>query len=179
MNFEFLETERLRLRKMTDGMYEDIVLHSSDQEVIRLFGIKEEDLEKERAKAEKGFSMFNKSMLIFHLVDRSSDTVIGWCGYHTWFREHRRAEIGYMLFSEEFYGKGLMSEAVKEVIRYGFETMKLNRIDALVGPENHASLKIVDKFGFKQEGVLRHHYFTKERFEDSVYFGLLAEEYQG
>jgi ribosomal-protein-alanine N-acetyltransferase len=70
-----------------------------------------------------------------------------------------------------------MTEAVKPILQYGFEQMNLNRIEACTGPENVASIKILQKFGFKQEGYLRQHYYGKDQIYDSLIFSLLKAEY--
>jgi ribosomal-protein-alanine N-acetyltransferase len=71
-----------------------------------------------------------------------------------------------------------MKEALVPIINFGFEEMKLNRIEAFVGPKNEASMKLVKKFGFKHEGVMRQHYNYNGTLEDSLVFGLLREEYE-
>jgi len=71
-----------------------------------------------------------------------------------------------------------MSEAVSTILDYGFEQMNLHRVEALIGKDNMASLSLVKKFGFTQEGILREHYFTNNTMEDSVIFGLLRHEYR-
>jgi ribosomal-protein-alanine N-acetyltransferase len=75
---------------------------------------------------------------------------------------------------EDFKRKGLMTEAVGAIIDFGFGKLHLNRIEALVGAENTASLRLMEKFNFVQEGVLRQHYFTGDKFEDSVVFARLS-----
>jgi ribosomal-protein-alanine N-acetyltransferase len=55
--------------------------------------------------------------------------------------------------------------------------MYLHRIEALVGPHNIPSLKLVKSFGFREEGRLREHYFINNQLEDSIVFSLLKREY--
>ncbi len=175
MDFEVIETNRLYLRKLTDEMYEDILLNCSDEEIVLY--LNPSDLEKEKLKAKKGFSTFNKSMLNFQLIDKKTNEIIGWCGFHTWYEDHHRAEIGYELLSDNNKSKGIMSEALEAVISYGFNTMQLHRIEAFIGPDNIPSLKLVEKFGFTKEGHLRNHYLKNGIYEDSVVFSLLKNEY--
>jgi len=80
---------------------------------------------------------------------------------------------------EDYKRKGLMSEAVKTIIEYGFKELKLNRLEALVGKNNTASLRIIEKNNFVKEGVLKQHYYLNNGFEDSIVFSLLAEDYNG
>jgi ribosomal-protein-alanine N-acetyltransferase len=71
-----------------------------------------------------------------------------------------------------------MKEAVAPVIRYGFEQMQLNRIEAFIGSANEASQRLVKALGFREEGLLRKHYIKDGIAEDSLVFGLLRSEYQ-
>ncbi|MFT3794302.1 GNAT family N-acetyltransferase [Flavobacterium sp.] len=177
MDFEIITTDRLYLRKLTDETFEALLKNASDEIVVQILAIRPEDLGKERAKAKKGFGTFNKSLLIFQLIDKQSDAVIGWCGYHTWYRDHNRAEIGYGMSNEAVKAKGFMTEALAKIIDYGFAEMQLNRIEAMISPENVPSLKLVEKFGFTREGHLRSHYFKDGKYEDSLVFSLLKTEY--
>jgi ribosomal-protein-alanine N-acetyltransferase len=82
------------------------------------------------------------------------------------------------MHDEQFKRKGLMSEAVEAVIDHGFNELNLNRLDAMVGPANIPSLRLMEKFNFVQEGILRQHYWTGSEFEDSVLFSKLLREYR-
>ncbi|ESU27601.1 acetyltransferase, ribosomal protein N-acetylase [Flavobacterium limnosediminis JC2902] len=177
MNFELLETNHLILRKLTPEVYAFVFQHYNDDELKVFLGFSTEDeLSKEKIKFEKGMTTYNRSFVNFQLIDKQTNAIIGACGFHTWFTEHNRAEIGYALFSESHKGKGIMTEALKAVIGYGFKTMNLNRIEALIGPNNEASLRLVQKLNFTKEGHLRKHYFKNGFAEDSVVFSLLREE---
>jgi len=70
-----------------------------------------------------------------------------------------------------------MTEAFQKIIHYGFDVMKLNRIEAFVSPQNEASIKLLKKFNFVEEGLLRKHYFKNNIMEDSLVCSLLRSEY--
>ena len=114
---------------------------------------------------------------MFLLADKKSEQIIGRCGLHNWNEEHRRAEIGYVMNDEEFKRKGLMSEAVAAILEFGFTQLNLNRIDAMVGAGNTASLRIIEKSGFVKEGVLRQHVLLAGKFEDSILYSKLLSEH--
>lgn len=86
--------------------------------------------------------------------------------------EHSRTEIGYEL-SKEYWGKGIASEALEAIILYGFQHFQLERIEALVEPANSASSKLLEKNGFKREGLLRHYEFTCGKFDDLYMYSIL------
>lgn len=179
MDFDILPTGRLLLRKITPEVHKYAHANLNDAELRDFFALTtDEAYQREMRMALGGLTTFNKSFLWFHILDKKTGEHIGWCGYHTWYTDHARAEIGYGLYDDRHKQNGLMTEAMRAVINYGFDEMKLNRIEALIADYNIPSLKLVEKFGFKKEGVLRRHYFVDGKAEDSVIFALLRSEYQ-
>jgi ribosomal-protein-alanine N-acetyltransferase len=73
--------------------------------------------------------------------------------------------------------KGYMSEALPEVLRFGFESMLLNRIQAMVANDNTPSVKLLQKHGFVWEGTCRQDYLVESVFEDSECYSLLKHEW--
>ena len=71
-----------------------------------------------------------------------------------------------------------MMESLQVVISYGYEQMGLNRIDALVYTENNRSIQLLQKLGFKQEGVLRDYFYLDGNFYDHSIFALLQREWK-
>ncbi len=166
-----LETTRLRLRKVTPDVYEQVFTGYSLGEAMDFFGCSNKtELLQEKLKYEGGLTSYRSAFLVFHLVEKSSGRTIGKCGYHTWHKEHARAEIGYGLFSDSYKDKGFMKEAFLPVLQYGFNEMQLNRVEAFISPENTPSLKLVQAHGFREEGRLREHYCKNGHLEDSVVF---------
>jgi ribosomal-protein-alanine N-acetyltransferase len=105
----------------------------------------------------------------------STGAVIGTCGYHRLSPHDRRAEIGYELHID-YWGKGIMREALRAMLHFGFQTMHLHRIEALVNPDNVASRSLLRSLGFKEEGLLRDYAYFRGRFNSLKIFSLLKEE---
>lgn len=99
--------------------------------------------------------------------------LIGTIGFWRLMKEHYRAEIGYLLHPD-FWGQGLVSEAMTAVMNYGFDVMKLHSVEANVNPDNKASVRILQKAGFVQEAYFRENYYFRGRFLDSLIFSKLA-----
>lgn len=178
MKFTEFHTDRLVLTKISPEVVDFVYQNFSDDEIIAFFGLESNGaLAVEKEKYNAGLSTFNKTFLYFTLTDNKNGKVIGWCGYHTWFTNHNRAEMGYALYNDNLKRQGIMSEALSIILPYGFKTMKLHRIEALTATYNTASINTLAKFGFKREGVLREHYFINNKMEDSVMFSLLQHEY--
>ena len=71
-----------------------------------------------------------------------------------------------------------MTEAVRAILRFGFEEMKLNRISAALDPENHASAHVLEKVGMTHEGTAREEYFIDGQFSDTKMYAILRREWQ-
>ncbi|MDB5230897.1 MAG: acetyltransferase, ribosomal protein N-acetylase [Chitinophagaceae bacterium] len=179
MNSFKIDTQRLTLEPLDQTIIAEILERNDREEISTMFGIgDDESFETNRRKFVAKVVTPDFSILIFRILLKNTSVMIGWCGFHTWFVLHERAELGYMLLEEEYKQQGYMSEALPVVIQYGFEEMQLNRIEALIGQNNFSSLKLVAKNGFVQEGILRQHYKSGDLIDDSIMFSLLKEDYQ-
>lgn len=174
-----LETERLILQELTPELYDYMFAKWSDEDIMAYLGNPTDaDFELEKQKYIKGLTSFYLSFKNFLIVEKSTSRIIGRIGYHTWKAAHERAEIGYGLYYEEDKNKGYMKEAMKTVLIYGFEQMNLNRVEAFASPLNTPSIKLIERYGFQYEGLLRQHYGRNGVREDSAVYGLLRSEYE-
>jgi ribosomal-protein-alanine N-acetyltransferase len=101
---------------------------------------------------------------------------IGTCGYNYWqLAGAYRGEIGCEL-SPAYWGQGYMTEALKLVVNFGFDTMELNRIEAFCHPGNNRAGGLFQALGFRQEGLLRQYRHTSSGFQDVVLYALLRSD---
>lgn len=178
MVFEDIPTKRLLLRKITPDSL-DYIYTQSDETIMALMGIKtNEELLKQKKRQKEGFTTCNKKFLYFNLLEKETEKVIGWAGYHTWYIDHDRAELGYWIYDDIDKQKGYMSEALSTILLYGFQEMNLHRIEAFIAPYNQASQNTILKFGFTLEGLLREHYFYDGKMDDSEVYSLLKREFK-
>ena len=173
MKLTELHTDRLILRAITPEVYH-YIFRLDDAEVMAFFGCSTSDeLELERARLNKGLNTFNKTFLYFQLIEKTTNKIIGWCGFHTWYTDHDRAELGYGLNQDRFKQKGFMSEAIPPILEYGFTEMKLHRIEAFTSPTNTPSIKLLNTNHFQPEGLMKEHYLKDGVYEDSAIYALL------
>jgi ribosomal-protein-alanine N-acetyltransferase len=175
-----LETERLLLRKMRLDDAEAMFAYASDPEVTRyvLFETHRsvEDSESFLRLATEGYERGDFGG--WGVVLKDSGAFVGTCGMDVGYApEHARAELGYVL-SREHWGKGLMPEAVRAVIRFGFRRMDLNRIQARCIAENTASARVMEKAGMTYEGTLRESEFIKGAYRDMKIYSILRREFE-
>jgi ribosomal-protein-alanine N-acetyltransferase len=154
IEFPLLETERLKLRILTLQDAEEVFRHFSDEEITRFMDI-EPCMDIQEA----------EEIIRFHIEDmgcrwglygKMDDEFIGTCGFHCLRRTNDDfiAEVGFDL-SKPHWGKGLMSEVLKEIIEYGFTKMGLTMIDATVEFKNEKSIKLMKRLGFERALELR------------------------
>jgi len=176
---ETIETERLILRVLPAKLYGELLTSYPDDYIINYLGFTgPEELALQRGKWEQGMTTYRHSFVWFAVVERATGKVIGDIGLHNWYPEHKRSETGYVMRDALKKGQGFMKEAFREVVKYGFEKLGLNRIEAFTGPENAASQRLLKGRGFTQEGHLRQHFYKEGKMVDSLCFGLLREEWE-
>jgi len=172
-----LETERLILRLDTPETLREVFDTYSLPEQLEYLGLSVEDYPVQREKYELHIKRLNP-LRVFYLLDKTTDKVIGACGYFRNWPEHARGEIGYALYEERYKRLGIMHEAMQPVMKYGFEVLNINRMEAITHPENIASRRLLEKNGFAFEGVLREHYNTGTAYDDSASYSILRKEYE-
>lgn len=107
---------------------------------------------------------------------KETGKLIGNAGIHFWKRDIRCAEVGYHI-GQAYQGRGFATEVLGAMVKFGFERMNLNRIQAYINPGNDASGRVLEKRDFKKEGVWRQVELKNGKLIDKIWFSLLREEY--
>lgn len=173
--FPEIKTERLFLRKLNEQDVHQILLLRSNNDVMKY-------IDREKAKDLKDAADFLK------MIDDSLDTgngilwgielnekpclIIGYICYWRLVKEHYRAEVGYMLLPE-FWNKGIMKEALSEVILFGFDKMKLHSIEGRINPGNKTSASLLISTGFIKEAYFKEDYYFNGEFGDTEVYSRL------
>ena len=113
----------------------------------------------------------------FSLVCKADGHMIGTCGFTRFDPDNDAAEIGYVL-NPAYRKKGLATEAVMLILRYGFEVLGLNRIEARYMCENLESRAVMDRCGMHFEGIHRGLMKIKGKYEDIGICAITADEYK-
>jgi RimJ/RimL family protein N-acetyltransferase len=104
--------------------------------------------------------------------------IIGTLGLSQIDMKDKKSNFGYWI-GKKFWNNGYATEAGSLIIEYGFGTLHLHRIEAGTFAFNKASVRVLEKLGFKKEGVLRDTAFHKDKFVDGVIYALLDNDYKG
>jgi len=175
--FPQIETNNLVLREMELSDAEAIFKIYADNDVTKYIDLETAtDLAQAKFLVNRRVELFRSGQRIRWGIARKDDNIIiGSCGFTQWDKNFHRAVIGYEL-AKKHWRKGIMTEALEAVIYFGFQRMELNRIEALVMLENIASMTLLEKLGFQEEGILREYGYWKGKFHDLKMFSLLKRD---
>lgn len=147
--FPILTTERLFLRRLEPSDAEGIFALRSNEEVIRYTGIKQYGTIDEATayihRIDEGLK--NNACIMWSIILKESHIFMGSICYWNITQDGTCAEIGYDLLPA-FQGKGFMQEAIKEVLRHGFEKLKLEKVVAEPRRDNIRSVMLLERSGF-------------------------------
>lgn len=157
------------MRRFTLDDLDELVRLRADPEVMRYIG--DQPRERVAQRLQYYISHYESHGLgMWAVIHKQAGAMIGWCGL-IFLDETPEVEVGYGV-SRDYWGQGLMTEAARASLRYGFETIGLERIVAVAMPENTGSRRIMEKLGMRYE-KMAHHYG-----HDLVYYALGRDEFQ-
>lgn len=176
--FPELETETLRLQEIKPHHAAAIFKHFSSEAVTQYLDVTPmEDIKDanrlitflaKRYRQERGIR--------WGISQKGIDHIIGTCGYNTWSKQKFQAELGYDL-SAAYRRQGVASEAVKAVIDFGFTTMRLQKIEAVVLPENTPSRNFLKRLGFDRQGLAREFQVSTGQIAQMTVFSMEKQQW--
>jgi ribosomal-protein-alanine N-acetyltransferase len=172
-----LTTARLTLRKMSLRDLQDVFAYGRDPEVSK-YTLWDAHRTVDEARLYLNDVVSAQQQGLPHpwgIVEQATKKVIGTIGYGDVKAEHGRCEVGYVL-ARPSWGKGYATEALREVLLFGFDEMQMNRIEARCFEANTASARVLEKAGMSFEGLLRQHIFAKGGFQTLRQYAVLAED---
>ena len=179
-----LETKRLILRDLEDKDVKELLLLVNDLDVSQYLAIvphpyslkdakwfvnhcKEESKKKPRESYELGIELKDKEKII---------GIVSITKVDLW---DKKATLGYWL-GKQYWKNGIMTEAVRKLIEFAFDELKLQRIDVNASTKNKASNSLIKKLGFKYEGMRKRNHRAKStgKYHDANIYGLLKEDWK-
>ena len=175
-----LDGEKVKIRKLKISDAEDIYKNVKDKDIGKwMFNIPHPYPKDEARKfiRRTHYRRKKKKSYAFGIVLKTTDKVIGIVDLFDIDWKSKKAEVGYWL-SKKYWGKGLTTETVKLVLKFGFEELKLHRIYARLFEGNIASKNVLEKCGFKLEGTIRETEFRYNKWHNGLIYGILEKEYE-
>ncbi len=171
-----LETERLILRPWRPEDIDDFFEYARDPEVGPNAGWPPH---KDKGMSLNILQSFMEKQEVWAIEFKHNNKAVGSVGAHA--DEKRRGVngrmIGYVL-ARKYWGMGLMTEAVNEMIRYLFEEEKYDIVSCYHYPFNTRSKRVIEKCGFRYEGTLRQaSRILDGKIYDDVCYSIIRDEY--
>jgi len=169
-NILVIETGRLRLRPLVQEDFDAIFALNSDPEVMRYI-TGGEPMPRDQVEARLQFYLDHwqrHGFGLFAIEDIDTGEFAGFCGLQ-YLDSTSEVEVGYRL-AEKYWGKGIATESGRVSLQFGFDYLNLDRIVAVVHPENLASQRVIEKLGLRYEKRARY-YNT-----DVIYYALNRDE---
>ncbi len=173
-----LKGQRVKIRWLKDADLPALFKIFSDSEVTRYWSSPPLQHRDDAEKLLDDIRSLFQSRTLFQwgVVRVEDDAVIGTCTLARLDATHGIAEVGFAL-ARDRWGRGYMKEALPLMIDFAFSRLELRRLEADVDPRNIASLRLLERFGFKQEGLLRERYCINSELQDAVLLALLGREW--
>jgi RimJ/RimL family protein N-acetyltransferase len=150
-----------------------------DAEAVRYQSFEPRTLEECQAYIEHDIALRSPERRRFDLAVTLVETgrLVGRVGLDVKAPEHRIGELWFIL-DRAFWGRGLMPEAARRLVDFGFHELDLRRIFIDCDPRNVGAIRLAEKLGMIREGHLRECVFVKGEWCDSLFFGVLAREWR-
>lgn len=153
--FPVIQTGRLLLRQFGADDLENVYKGLSDPDIIKYYGVSYSTLEETKAQMEFFAGLEREGTGIWWAVcSPDNQTFYGAGGLNCLSKVHKKAEIGFWLLTG-YWGKGIMTEAMPLICKYGFENLGLHRIEGLVETDNLNCKQAMAKLNFRHEGTMR------------------------
>ena len=178
-NFPEINTDRLLLRKIRYKDISSLIKYCnnkkiSDQIINIPYPYGEADAIYRMNFVLQGFK--NKERYIFAITFKDNDKLIGEIGLHL-DKTNESAQFGYWI-AESFWGKGIATEATAAILKFGFESLNLNKIYATHYPDNKASGKVMLNNKMIKEAEMKEHYKINDSYRDVFQYRLTKKEYK-
>lgn len=155
LEFPIIKTERLLMRQFIESDIDNVFKGLSDPDIIKYYGISFDSLEATKEQM-NWFSNLEKEEtgIWWAICSLDNKILYGAGGLNSLIKEYKKAEIGFWLLTD-FWRKGIMKEAMPLICNYGFESLKLHRIEGFVDSENINCKSAMNKLNFQHEGTMR------------------------
>ncbi|MFL5740440.1 MAG: GNAT family N-acetyltransferase [Flavisolibacter sp.] len=177
ISYPELQTEKLSLRQIKREDAPELWLLRSHDLIMRYL-----DREKMSGVAEAealidkiGDSGKEGTGYSWALSLKNDEKMIGYSGIWRIDKVNHRGEIGYTLHPD-YWNQGLMTEALRVIVNFGFDQLGLHSLEANVNPGNGASIRLLEKSGFVREAYFRENYFFRGNFLDSAIYSLISTD---
>ncbi|MFO8009112.1 MAG: GNAT family N-acetyltransferase [Candidatus Brocadiia bacterium] len=175
-----LTTKRLILRDVTEDDWRAVHEYAADPEVTRYLPFGPNTEEQTRQFIQRTIQAQQddpRRKFELGIVLPRTGELIGGCRVSLEDAGNRSGSIGYILHRDH-WGRGIMTEAASELLRFGFSELDMHRIWATCDELNVASARVLEKIGMKREGLMREDTWMEERWRSTYLYAVLEQEWR-
>lgn len=133
-----------------------------------------DNVEKAKIELEYWGKLFDyRHSFYWAITIKETNKIIGTCGFNYWNKTHNRAEISYDL-DYNYWGKGIMTNAIRTISNFCIDVMKAQRIQATVAIDNMPSIRVLEKSGYIKEGLLKKYGVLQQEAKDFYMYALCS-----
>lgn len=172
--FPIFETENLILRKFQDSDAPGFFLIRSNPELMKYIPRPLAKTENEALDLIRSFNIaYEKGEHVSFAIElKETNEFIGSVGYYRINYDAHRTEVGYLL-SDKHHRKGYLTEALRVLIDFAFQEMEFHSLEAVIDPDNIASIKLIEKLGFVKEAHFKENAYFDGKYLDALVYSLL------
>ncbi|MCD6226865.1 GNAT family N-acetyltransferase [Candidatus Micrarchaeota archaeon] len=175
-----IDGERIILKKLRLSDALDIYKNLQDKEMVKWtlnipWPYKKQDAVKWIRNTH--YRIKKREEYVFGIILKDGDKLIGAISLMHIDWKNKNAEVGYWL-GRKYWGKGYATEAVKLILKFAFRRLRLHRVWAGLFEENIASRRVLEKAGFKLEGIMKECRYRYNKWHNELKFGILKKEYE-
>lgn len=165
----------LRYVQMSD--LDEYFLFLQDEEMIKFTGSQQEFTREQISSWIQKISVKTDDRVDFMLINKETGELIGEVVLNEMDLINRNANIRIGIRGTNHRGKGIGTEAMVQMLRYGFETLNLHRIHLGVYTFNKRAIHVYEKIGFQSEGIERDSIYLDGSFHDMIRMSMLKDEF--
>ena len=175
--FPIIPLGEIVLRKIVvEDDYINYFNYMSNPKVMKY--LSDDDIPKDLEKAKIELNYWSRLFEYRHsfywaIVIKKTNQIIGTCGFNYWNKTHNRTEISYDL-DPKYWGQGIMTNSIKAISDFCLKMMKVQRIQATVAVDNISSIKVLEKAGFVNEGIMKQYGILQGESKDFYMYALCS-----
>jgi [ribosomal protein S5]-alanine N-acetyltransferase len=172
-----LHTPRLRLRRLLETDAPDLHVAYGDADTMRFWdSLPSRDVAETAARIRQSVDANPQWHAAFAVLQRETGRFVGMVNYHWRQPWNRRLAIGWIL-ARPWWRQGFAGEATGALLEHCFTALGTHRAEAHIEPANAASIRLAERLGFRQEGVMRDWLFVADQPRDMVLYALLRPDW--
>jgi len=173
-----IETDRIVLREFQLSDLEDVHCYAKEMDVVKYMSWGPNTEEDTISFIKDAIYKKDKEPRLVYemaIIDKVSNALVGGVGLYILSVDNKIGEIGYSL-NPKYWNMSYASEAAKAMIDFGFNSLKLHRIEARCDIRNIASSRVMEKSGMKREGIIREHIFLRGSWRNSYQYSIIEDD---